>query len=42
MLRRHLVDGGFLDRADDKVGSRSVKVYWRSGGTVDLSGPTAS
>jgi hypothetical protein len=42
MLRRYLVDDGFLDRADDKVGSRSVKLYWRSGGTVKLSGPTAS
>jgi hypothetical protein len=37
-LRRHLVDEGFLDRADetDPSGSRSVKVYWRSGGTIDL------
>jgi DNA-binding transcriptional ArsR family regulator len=38
MLRRYLVDDGFLDRADepDPSGSRTVKVYWRSGGTVDL------
>jgi hypothetical protein len=42
MLRRYLVDDGFLDRADEQVASRSVKVYWRSGGAVDLSGPTAS
>ena len=38
MLRRHLVDDGFLDRADEPAppGSRSVKVYWRTGGTVEL------
>jgi hypothetical protein len=44
MLRRYLVDGGFLDRADEPApsGSRSVKVYWRTGGTVDLSVPTSS
>jgi hypothetical protein len=37
MLRRYLVDGGFLDRADEAApaGSRSVKVYWRTGGTVE-------
>jgi hypothetical protein len=44
MLRRYLVDDGFLDRADEPApsGSRSVKVYWRTGGTVDLPGPTSS
>jgi hypothetical protein len=42
MLRRHLVDDGFLDRADEKAGSRTVKVYWRTGGTVDTSAPTSS
>jgi hypothetical protein len=44
MLRRYLVDDGFLDRADEPApsGSRSVKLYWRSGGTVDLSPPTSS
>jgi hypothetical protein len=46
MLRRYLVDDGFLDRADEPApsGSHSVKVYWRTGGTVDLSGsgPTSS
>jgi hypothetical protein len=44
MLRRYLVDDGFLDRADEPApsGSRSVKVYWRTGGSVDLSGPTSS
>jgi hypothetical protein len=42
LLRRYLVDGGFLDRADEKAGSRTVKVYWRTGGTVDLSAPTSS
>jgi hypothetical protein len=43
MLRRYLVDDGFLDRADEPApsGSRSVKVYWRTGGTVD-PGPTSS
>lgn len=30
-LRRDLVDGGMLDRADG--------TYWRSGGTVDLDPP---
>ena len=36
MLRRFLVDDGFLDREDEPApsGSRSVKVYWRTGGTV--------
>jgi hypothetical protein len=44
MLRRYLVDDGFLDRADEPApsGSRSVKVYWRTGGTVDTSGTTSS
>jgi hypothetical protein len=44
MLRRYLVDDGFLDRADEPApsGSRSVKVYWRTGGTVDLSAPISS
>jgi hypothetical protein len=43
MLRRYLVDDGFLDRADEAgPGSRSVKVYWRTGGSVDLSAPTSS
>lgn len=44
MLRRYLVDDGFLDRADEQApsGSRSVKVYWRTGGTVDTSRPTSS
>ena len=43
MLRRHLVDDGFLDRADEAgPGSRSVKVYWRTGGTVETSVPTSS
>jgi hypothetical protein len=42
MLRRYLVDDGFLDRADEKAGSRTVKVYWRTGGTVDLPAPTSS
>jgi hypothetical protein len=44
MLRRYLVDESFLDREDEPApgGSRSVKVYWRSGGTVDLSPPTSS
>ena len=43
MLRRYLVDDGFLDRADEPgPGTRSVKVYWRTGGTVDLSAPTSS
>ena len=43
MLRRYLVDDGFLARADEAgPGSRSVKVYWRTGGTVDLTAPTSS
>jgi hypothetical protein len=44
MLRRYLVDDGFLDRADEPApsGSRSVKVYWRTGGTVGPAGPTSS
>jgi hypothetical protein len=42
MLRRSLVDDGFLGRKDEKTGSRTVKVYWRTGGTVDLSAPTSS
>jgi hypothetical protein len=44
MLRRYLVDDGFLARADESPPSRkpSVKIYWRTGGTVDLSGPTSS
>ena len=42
MLRRYLVDDGFLDRADEKAGSRTVKLYWRTGGTVDTSAPTSS
>ena len=44
MLRRYLVDDGFLDRADEPApsGSRSVKLYWRTGGTVDTSPPTSS
>jgi hypothetical protein len=44
LLRRYLVDDGFLDREDEPApsGSRSVKVYWRTGGTVDLSAPTSS
>jgi hypothetical protein len=43
MLRRYLVDDGFLDREDVPAsGSRSVKVYWRTGGTVELPAPTSS
>jgi hypothetical protein len=44
MLRRYLVDDGFLDRADEPApsGTRSDKVYWRTGGTVDPAGPTSS
>jgi hypothetical protein len=44
MLRRCLVDDGFLDREDEPApsGSRLVKVYWRTGGSVDLSAPTSS
>jgi hypothetical protein len=43
-LRRYLVDEGFLDRADetDPSGSRSVKLYWRSGGTVDAGRPSGA
>jgi hypothetical protein len=37
MLRRYLVDDGFLDRADEQApGAPSVKVYWRTGGTIEL------
>jgi hypothetical protein len=38
MLRRYLVDDGFLDRADERApsGGRSVKVYWRTGGSVPV------
>ena len=42
LLRRYLVDDGFLDRADERAGSRTVKVYWRTGGTVDTPAPTSS
>jgi hypothetical protein len=44
MLRRYLVDDGFLDRGDEPAptGTRSVKVYWRTGGTVDLPTATSS
>jgi hypothetical protein len=37
-LRRHLVDEGFLKRGDetDPATSRSVKHYWRSGGSFDV------
>ncbi|HET9005945.1 MAG TPA: DUF2087 domain-containing protein [Actinomycetes bacterium] len=42
LLRRYLVDDGFLDRADEQAGSRTVKVYWRTGGTVNTSAPTSS
>ena len=44
MLRRYLVDDGFLDREDEPApsGSRSLKVYWRTGGTIDLAAPTSS
>jgi hypothetical protein len=44
MLRRYLVDDGFLDRADEPApgGTRTVKVYWRSGGTVALDPPTSA
>jgi hypothetical protein len=43
-LRRYLVDEGFLDRADETEasGSRSVKRYWRSGGTIDASRPSGA
>jgi hypothetical protein len=38
LLRRYLVDEGFLDRADEPApsGRRSDKVYWRTGGTVEV------
>jgi hypothetical protein len=42
MLRRYLVDDGFLDRADEQGPGHSVKVYWRTGGSVELPGPTSS
>ena len=37
-LRRYLVDEGFLRRADetDPVTSRSVKRYWRTGGSFEV------
>jgi hypothetical protein len=37
-LRRYLVDEGFLRRDDewDPGGGRSLKVYWRTGGSFDL------
>jgi hypothetical protein len=37
MLRRYLVDDGFLDRADEPTpsGSRWERVYWRTGGSVE-------
>jgi hypothetical protein len=37
-LRRHLVDEGFLRRADatDDGGTRSVKLYWRAGGSFEV------
>jgi len=37
-LRRYLVDEGFLRRADerDPTGSRSLKLYWRAGGSFDV------
>jgi hypothetical protein len=44
MLRRYLVDGGFLDRKDEPApsGRRAVKVYWRTGGTFEVPEPTSS
>ncbi|HEV8424322.1 MAG TPA: DUF2087 domain-containing protein [Actinomycetes bacterium] len=44
MLRRYLVDDGFLDRADEPApsGSRSIKMYWRTGGSVELEPPTSA
>jgi hypothetical protein len=38
LLRRYLVDEGFLGRADALApsGKRSDKVYWRTGGTVEV------
>jgi hypothetical protein len=43
-LRRYLVDEGFLDRTDETEasGSRSVKLYWRSGGTIDVGRPSGA
>jgi hypothetical protein len=37
-LRRYLVDEGFLRRADetDPSTSRSVKRYWRAGGSFEV------
>jgi hypothetical protein len=37
-LRRYLVDEGFLRRGDatDESGTRSVKLYWRAGGSFDV------
>jgi hypothetical protein len=37
-LRRYLVDEGFLRRDDerDPASGRSLKVYWRVGGSVDI------
>jgi hypothetical protein len=37
-LRRYLVDEGFLRRGDelDPTGSRSLKLYWRAGGSFDV------
>ncbi len=37
-LRRYLVDEGFLRRADatDPSSNRSVKLYWRTGGSFDV------
>jgi hypothetical protein len=44
MLRRYLVDGGFLDRKDEPApsGGHAVKVYWRTGGTFEVPEPTSS
>jgi hypothetical protein len=44
MLRRYLVDDGFLAREDvpAPTGTATVKVYWRTGGTVDLAASTSS
>ncbi len=44
MLRRYLVDDGFLARRDVPApsGTATVKVYWRTGGSVDLPAPTSS
>ena len=43
-LRRYLVDEGFLDRGDETEasGSRSVKLYWRSGGSIDVGRPSGA